>query len=131
MVSIIKVTSVQDTSGNNETTTENIKKAYDGAAKAWCNYDGDNNDIQDSHNIASITDSANGRHQFALTNAMSNSDYAATGNAGHSGYHNVTTKSNAFGTVNASNVTIRVSQTDTSGDDDDAETSFTIHGDLA
>ena len=123
-MSTLKVTNIQ-------ATGETASRAVSGVAAAWCNYDGDNNAIQDSNNIASITDSGNGRHQFALTNAMSNSDYAATGNAGHSGYHNITTKSNAFGTVNASNVTIRVSQTDTSGDDDDAQTSFAIHGDLA
>ena len=123
-MSTLKVTNIQ-------ATGETASRAVSGVAAAWCNYDGDNNAIQGSNNIASITDSANGRHQFGLTNAMANSDYAATGSAGHSGYHSVTTKSNAFGTVDASNVTIRVSQTDGSTDDDDAETSFAIHGDLA
>jgi|13_taG_2_1085334.scaffolds.fasta_scaffold83737_1 hypothetical protein len=123
-MSTLKVTNIQ-------ATGETASRAVSGVAAAWCNYDGDNTAIQDSNNIASIADSGNGRHQFAFTNAMSNSDYAATGNAGHSGFHNVATKSSAFGTVSASQVTIRVSQTDSSADDDDAQTSFAIHGDLA
>ena len=116
---------------NIQATGETASRAVSGVAAAWCNYDGDNNSIQDSNNIASITDNANGRHQFGLTNAMANSDYAATGSAGHSAFHNVSTKSSAFGTVNASNITIRVSQTDSNADDDDAQTSIAIHGDLA
>ena len=116
---------------NIKATGETASRSVSGVAAAWINFDGDTNTIKDSINIASITDVANGRHQFSLSNAMNNSNYAVTGNAGHSGYHNVTTKSNAFGTVDASNFTIRVSQTDTSGDDDDAQTSAVVHGELA
>ncbi len=116
---------------NIKATGETASRSVSGVAAAWVNYDGDTNTIKDSNNIASITDVANGRHQFSFSNAMNNLNYAVTGNAGHSGYHNVTTKSNAFGTVDASNFTIRVSQTETSGDDDDAQTSAIVHGDLA
>ena len=104
-----------------------------GLIKAWCNYDGDNNSISDNFNVGSITDVSNGLHQFGFTNVMSNVNYSCTGNAGSSGFHNCTTKSNAGGTQGASSVVIRISQnnSDTAENDDDAQTSFQVAGDLA
>ena len=56
-----------------------------------------------------------------------------TGNAGSSGFHNCNTKSNAGGTQGASSVVIRISQnnSDSAENDDDAQTSFQVAGDLA
>lgn len=85
MTSIIKVTSVQDTSGNNETTTANIKKAYDGAAKFWVNYYhiSGTPTAQDSMNVSSLTDVGTGRVGINITNNMANVNYAGAGLAGH------------------------------------------------
>jgi len=114
--------------GEGNSTTTNLQQ---GLVKAWCNYDGDNNTISDNFNIGSITDVNTGIHQFGFTNVMSNVNYSCAGNAGNSGFHNCTTKSNAGGTQGASSVVIRVSQTDSSDNDDDAQTSFQVAGDLA
>ena len=83
MVSIIKVTSVQDTSGNNETTTANIKKAYDGAVKVWCSMSG-NTTVDNSLNVSSITDTggtAPNTSEVNFTNAMADQDYVGLGTA--------------------------------------------------
>ena len=116
--------------GEGGSTTTNLQQ---GLIKAWCNYDGDNNSISDNFNVGSITDVSNGLHQFGFTNVMSNVNYSCTGNAGSSGFHNCTTKSNAGGTQGASSVVIRISQnnSDTAENDDDAQTSFQVAGDLA
>ena len=116
--------------GEGNSTTTNLQQ---GLAKAWCNYDGDNNSISDSFNVASITDVGTGLHQFGFTNVMSNVNYSCTGNAGSSGFHNCTTKSNAGGTQGASSVVIRISQNNssTAENDDDAQTSLQVAGDLA
>lgn len=116
--------------GEGNSTTTNLQQ---GLIKAWCNYDGDNNSISDNFNVGSITDVSNGLHQFGFTNVMGNVNYSCTGNAGVSGFHNCTTKSNAGGTQGASSVVIRISQNNssTAENDDDAQTSFQVAGDLA
>ena len=116
--------------GEGNSTTTNLQQ---GLIKAWCNYDGDNNSISDNFNVGSITDVNTGLHQFGFTNVMSNVNYSCTGNAGSSGFHNCTTKSNAGGTQGASSVVIRISQNNssTAENDDDAQTSFLVAGDLA
>ena len=79
MVSIIKVTSVQDTSGNNETTTANIKKAYDGTAKAWVSFIGTGTaSIHESLNCGSLTDNGTGSYNISITSAMAYTNYALT-----------------------------------------------------
>ena len=76
MVSIIKVTSVQDTSGNNETTTANIKKSFDGAAKAFAQFKGNGTvAIRTSLNASSLTDNASNDYSVNLTNNMSNNEF--------------------------------------------------------
>ena len=116
--------------GEGNSTTTNLQQ---GLIKAWCNYDGDANSISDNFNVGSITEVSHGLHQFGFTNVMSNVNYSCTGNAGSSGFHNCTTKSNAGGTQGASSVVIRVSQNNssTAENDDDAQTSFQVAGDLA
>ena len=120
--------SITIVAGAGNITTTNVQE---GLNKAVSNYDADNNDIRDSFNIASITDSGDGRHQFAFSNIMTGVDYGSVGSPGVSGFHNVSTKSQAFGTVSSSTITIRSTQTDHTSDDDDGETSFLVFGDLA
>ena len=116
--------------GEGTSATTNLQQ---GLVKAWCNYDGDNNSVSDNFNVGSITEVSHGLHQFGFTNVMSNVNYSCTGNAGSSGFHNCTTKSNAGGTQGASSVVIRVSQnnSDTAENDSDPQTSFQVAGDLA
>lgn len=88
MVSIIKVTSVQDTSGNNETTTANIKKAFDGAAKSYVHFNGGgvsgSVSIYESSNKSSITDNATADFTVTATSAMNTTQYAVTVSANNS-----------------------------------------------
>ena len=114
--------------GEGNSTTTNLQQ---GLTKVWCIYDADNTSIRDSFNIASITDNANGRHEFAFSNPMNGADYVCVGTAGISGFHNISTRGEAFGSVSTSTVPIRSTHTNGSSDDDDGQTSFSVNGDLA
>jgi hypothetical protein len=73
-VSTLKTSNIQDTSGNNNSTPEEIGK---GRAKAWINLNGDNTPTaRESYNISSITDNATGNYTFNFTNAMSSANFA-------------------------------------------------------
>ena len=126
MVSIIKVTSVQDTSGNNETTTANIKKAYDGAAKAFSNVASNQSTLNDSLNISSIADSGTGLCTHTFINAFANNPFT---NAGQSIQQYDNTGLDRFVTQNASSIRTDVRNTSNSARDD--AFSMTLHGDLA
>ena len=72
-MSTIKVTNIQDTSGNNSSTSEEIAQ---GRAKAWVNFDGTGTvAISDSFNVSSITDNAAGNYTVTMTNALGNANY--------------------------------------------------------
>ena len=76
-MSTLKTSNIQDTSGNNNSTPEEIGK---GRAKAWVNFDGTGSiTIRDSFNVSSITDVATGQYTVNFTNALSSSNYAAVG----------------------------------------------------
>ena len=81
-MSTIKVTNLQDTSGGNSSTSEEIAQ---GRAKVWVNFDGTfstspfteaNGGIRDSFNVTSITDNGTGLYTVNFTNAMPNANYA-------------------------------------------------------
>jgi len=77
MASIISVDTLQDSAGSNEITTANVKTAFDDRVKAWVNLDGTGTaTLRESLNITSVTDDGTGRYDFAITNAMSNTNYA-------------------------------------------------------
>jgi hypothetical protein len=75
-MSTIKVTNIQDTSGGNSSTSEQIAQ---GRAKAWVNFQGDGTvSINDDFNVSSITD--NGQSYVVnFSTAFANANYAATG----------------------------------------------------
>ena len=84
-MSTIKVTNIQDTSGGNQSTSEEI---FQGRAKAWVNFDGTfgtspfteaNDGIRDSFNVTSVTDNGTGDYTVNFDNAMSNSNYSVAG----------------------------------------------------
>ena len=84
-MSTLKTSNIQDTSGNNNSTPEEIGK---GRAKAWINFNGENTPTaRESYNVSSITDNATGNYTLNFTNAMSSADFAytfAVGDGNHS-----------------------------------------------
>ena len=73
-MSTLKVTTIQDTSGGNASTSEQINQ---GRAKAWISFDGEGTiAINDSFNISSIADNATGEYTLTLSTAMSNANYS-------------------------------------------------------
>ena len=76
-MSTIKVTNIQDTSGGNQSTSEEI---FNGRAKAWVNFNGQGTPtIRDDYNVSSLTDNGTGLFSINFTNALSSSSYAAVG----------------------------------------------------
>ena len=72
-MSTIKVTTIQDTSGGNSSTSEEIAQ---GRAKAWVNFNGQGTiAIRDSFNVSSITDNGTGDYTLNFTNNMSSANY--------------------------------------------------------
>ena len=59
--------------GEGNSTTTNLQH---GLAKAWANVTNATPTINDSFNIASITDNGTGDHTLNFTNAMGNANYA-------------------------------------------------------
>ena len=76
-MSTIKVTNLQDTSGGNSSTSEEI---FEGRAKAWVNFDGSAGavSIRGSFNVSSITENATGDYTINFSSAMSDANYAVT-----------------------------------------------------
>ena len=74
-MSTLKVDTIQDASGSNASTSEQINQ---GRAKAWINFDGTGTiAIRDSFNISSVTDGGTGIYTINFTNAMANSNYCS------------------------------------------------------
>ena len=79
-MSTLKTSNIQDTSGSNNSTPEEINQ---GRAKAWINFDGTSASIgtgRDSYNVTSVTDNGTGDYSINFTNNMSNTNYAFAGN---------------------------------------------------
>ena len=84
-MSTLRVTNVQDTAGANSLTTAQI---YNGAAKAWVNFNGTfatspfniaNGGIRASFNVSSITDNGTGNYTVNFTTAMADANYCWLG----------------------------------------------------
>ena len=76
-MSTLKTSNIQDTSGNNNSTPEEIGK---GRAKAWVNFDGSAGavSVRGSFNVSSVAENATGDYTINFTTAMSNANYAVT-----------------------------------------------------
>ena len=75
-MSTLKVNTIQDSSGSNASTTEQINQ---GRAKVWIHFDGqDTVAIRDSFNVSSITDNGTGDYTITFDSAMANTNYAVT-----------------------------------------------------
>lgn len=72
-MSTLKTSNIQDTSGNNNSTPEEINE---GRAKAWLNFKGSSTvAIRDSFNISTLTDNGTGDYTIGFTNSFSNTNY--------------------------------------------------------
>ena len=79
-MSTLKTANIQDTSGGNNSTPEEISQ---GRAKAWITFNGTGTVAnRDKFNIATITDNGTGDYTLTFTNNMSSSNYVVVGNAG-------------------------------------------------
>ena len=72
-MSTIKVTNIQDTSGGNQSTSEEIAQ---GRAKAWVNFNGTGTvAIRDSFNVNSVTDNNTGDYTVNFATNMPDTNY--------------------------------------------------------
>ena len=78
-MSTLKTSNIQDTSGNNNSTPEQINQ---GRAKAWINFDGAAATIgtgRDSFNMDAVTDHGTGDYTVNFTNDMASANYVLLG----------------------------------------------------
>ena len=68
--------------GEGNSTTTSLQQ---GLAKAWVDFDGKTDTTNDSHNVASITDSTNGNFSFNVTNNFASSHFGSVGSSHNSG----------------------------------------------
>lgn len=75
-MSTLKVTNIQDTAGDNSSTSAEI---YQGRAKAWCllGVPGGTVSILGDYNISTVTDNGVGSFTFNFSTALSSGNYAA------------------------------------------------------
>ena len=82
-MSTIKVTTIQDTSGGNSSTSEEL---FQGRAKAWVLFNGKNTvEIRDDFNVETLTDNGTGDYTITFTTAMASANYAVAGAIGDDG----------------------------------------------
>ena len=90
-MSTLKTSNIQDTSGNNNSTPEQINQ---GRAKAWVSFDGTASNVSstaNSFNVSTITDEGDGQYTINFTTDFPNTNYVvahgATYAAGNGYYH--------------------------------------------
>ena len=74
-MSTLKVNTIQDASGGNASTASEIRS---GICRAWITYDGFNNNIRASYNIASVTDNGNGDYTIFIDTDFTDTNYCWT-----------------------------------------------------
>ena len=95
-----------------------------GSAKASANAD-DAASLQDSKNVSSGTDNGTGNYTYALSSAMSNSNFVVSATAHAGGSKNV-----VFDPQNASSFVLETFTT-SNDTNSNAAHAFAVHGDLA
>ena len=104
-MSTLRVTTIQDESGSNASTAQEINK---GRAKAWVHFDGSfgtspfteaNGGIRDSFNVSSVTDGGTGYYTVNFETAMPNANYCSvvSGTAGNTNAGYASHDSQSFG----------------------------------
>jgi hypothetical protein len=103
-----------------------------GVAAAWVDFDGITNVIQDSNNIASLTDQGTGQYQLAFSNNMSTQYFSISTNTGNRDSSNAgIQRSSQGGTSSSSNFHYENMSDSSNTNEDAAAGQGTIHGDLA
>mgnify|MGYP003124022156 CR=1 FL=1 len=86
-MSTLKVSNVQSNGSgfNNLISFQNSSGTENGLlCRAWVNFNGAGTvSIRDDFNVTSITDSGTGAYKVNLSNALTNTNYAVTGNSMH------------------------------------------------
>jgi len=128
-MSTLKADTIQSTSGGAATLTKQH------AAKAWVNFNGTSTlAIDDSFNMASVTDGGTGKYTPVVTNSMSNTDYAFSisgreESGGYGGFFGVNDSDNQ--TASGFQIRCRKGSVDTGTGDDRALVTAVYFGDLA
>ena len=104
-MSTLNVTTIQDVSGSNASTAQEIKM---GRAKAWVNYDGQDtfpaDPIRSSYNVSSVTEIENGKHRITFTTAMPTANYLVIGTCSKGATTNVTFQTDGTPTTDYADV---------------------------
>ena len=77
-VSTVKINTLQDESGNNASTTEQIAQ---GRAKIWCAFN--QSTIDDDFGVSSVTDNGTGNYTVNFSSNFSNTNYCAVATGGN------------------------------------------------
>tara|TARA_R100000951_G_scaffold41801_1_gene35298 strand:+ start:715 stop:1080 length:366 start_codon:yes stop_codon:yes gene_type:complete len=114
---------------NIQATGETASRAVSGVAAAWVNFNGTGTvAINDSINVASLTDNGTGQFTFAFSSGMSNSTYSITATSGSSNSWSSTEFIGAYAT---GSFKIETGATNASSRNDWSSNNAAIHGDLA
>ena len=100
------------------------KFVVEGSAKVWHTGTADGTSLEDSFNVASLTDTAPGKQTINISSAMSNDDYSAMATCNNNTL--ICTRISSKATGSYASTMSTPGNTDT-----DVRNSTTVHGDLA
>jgi hypothetical protein len=120
-----------------DATTDRLTLTNDGrglsqfTAKAWLNYNGQTNAVNDSHNISSVTDNGTGDFSLNFTTAMANANYSISGTAdnGSSSAQFMGMQINSLTTAAARMWTVRMDESDPEAGNDRLINCYHVFGD--
>ena len=129
-ITTAKVTTIQDASGSNGSTPEQV---FQGRAKAWVNFNGEGTiAIRDSFNVSSITDEAVGVYTVNIDTDMANVNYCAVVTTGYSS-NNIQTSQNSqlfqHSTKTVGSFKIRQGNSENNSNDDADDVNAVVFGD--
>ena len=128
-MSTLKVTTIQDTSGSNGSTSEQIAQ---GRAKAWVNFDGSSFGVRDSFNITSVVDDGTGQYTVNIDTDMANVNYCAVVTTGYS-TNDIQSSQNsqlfAHSTKTVGSFKIRQGNSENNSNDDADDVNAVVFGD--
>ena len=129
-ITTAKVTTIQDASGSNGSTPEQV---FQGRAKAWVNFNGEGTiAIRDSFNVSSITDEAVGVYTVNIDTDMANVNYCAVVTTGYSS-NDIQTSQNSqlfqHSTKTVGSFKIRQGNSENNSNDDADDVNAVVFGD--
>ena len=129
-ITTAKVTTIQDASGGNSSTPEQV---FQGRAKAWVNFNGEGTiAIRDSFNVSSITDEAVGVYTVNIDTDMANVNYCAVVTTGYSS-NDIQTSQNSqlfqHSTKTVGSFKIRQGNSENNSNDDADDVNAVVFGD--